>query len=192
MTSSCTTGTFGYPVPGSPLPPVSLGAAKPSPSTTTPTTVAVPSTMPPPQTATATPAPSTTDQTPRRVATPTTFPGPADIQQMPASEAHDWRDLVSVYFKARDVDRVLDIIACESGGVWSAQSKIRAGNGMIAQGLMQHLDGYWPSRSKKANAAGYTNHGDIWSPIDQIVVSAWLAYNTPQGFSHWVCDKGGT
>jgi hypothetical protein len=118
--------------------------------------------------------------------------GPGDIQQMAASEAHDWRDTVSVYFKARDVDRVLDIIACESGGVWSAQAKIRAGNGMIARGLMQHLDGFWSSRSKKANAAGYTNHGDIWSPIDQIIVSAWLAYNTPQGFGHWVCDKGGT
>ena len=85
MTSSCTTGTFGYPVPGSPLPPVSLGAA--------------------------TPAPSTTDQTPRRVATPTTFLGPADIEQMPASQAHDWRDIVSVWFKAKDVDRVLDLIA---------------------------------------------------------------------------------
>jgi len=119
-------------------------------------------------------------------------PGPGDIDLMPASQVLDWRPLVSVWFRAADVDRVLNIIACESSGRWNAASKIPANNGMYAQGLMQHLDGYWPSRAKRAASAGYTNHGDIWSPSDQVAVSAWLAYNTPQGFGHWVCDKGET
>ena len=61
---------------------------------------------------------------------------------------------------------------------------------MQALGLLQHLDGYWPSRARNAAAAGYANDGDIWSPTDQMAVSAWLAYQTPQGFGHWVCDKG--
>ena len=118
-------------------------------------------------------------------------PGPGDIEPMPAAQVLDWRPLVSVWFRAADVDRVLHIIACESSGRWNAESKRPANNGMYAQGLMQHLDGYWPSRAKRAAAAGYTNYGDIWSPSDQVAVSAWLAYNTPQGFGHWVCDPGG-
>ena len=118
-------------------------------------------------------------------------PGPTEIEPMPVEYVLDWRPEVSVWFKAADVDRVLQIIACESSGRWNAASKRPANNGMHAQGLMQHLDGYWPSRAKRAAAAGYTNDGDIWSPMDQIAVSAWLAYNTPQGFGHWVCDPGG-
>jgi len=135
--------------------------------------------------------PPTTTERPL-VADDDVTPGPGDIALMPASQVLDWRPLVSVWFRAGDVDRVLQIIACESSGRWNAESKRLADNGMRAQGLLQHLDGYWPSRSKAANKAGYTNYGDIWSPSDQVAVSAWLAYNTPQGFGHWVCDRGGT
>ena len=78
----------------------------------------------------------------------------------------------------------------ESSGRWNAVGPEIKHLDMVALGLMQHLDGYWPDRAIKAEAAGYHNHGDIWSPTDQMAVSAYLAYNTPQGFSHWVCDKG--
>ena len=195
MTSwSCAPEMVGEPVnEPSPLPPVPPGTAEPQASTTTPTT-AVPLTLPRRSTATAAPAvlPTTTTKPPRLVLDDDVTPGPGDIEPMPASQVLDWRPLVSVWFRSDDVDRVLNIIACESSGRWNAESKRLADNGMRAQGLMQHLDGYWPSRSKAANKAGYTNYGDIWSPSDQVAVSAWLAYNTPQGFSHWVCDKGGT
>ena len=138
---------------------------------------------------TSTPTTTTTERP--LVADEDVTPGPTEIELMPVEYVLDWRPEVSVWFKAADVDRVLHIIACESSGRWNAASKRPANNGMHAQGLMQHLDGYWPSRSKAANKAGYTNYGDIWSPMDQIAVSAWLAYNTPQGFGHWVCDPGG-
>ena len=197
---SCTTETLGTSVPGSPLPPVPSGTTEPQASTTTPTT-AVPSTLPHRPGATAAPAilrgdtvisiPPTTAERPL-VADDDVTPGPGDIALMPASQVLDWRPLVSVWFRAADVDRVLHIIACESSGRWNAESKRLADNGMRAQGLMQHLDGYWPSRAKAANKAGYTNYGDIWSPSDQVAVSAWLAYNTPQGFGHWVCNEGET
>jgi len=197
---SCTTETLGTSVPGSPLPPVPSGTTEPQASTTTPTT-AVPLTLPHRPGATTAPAilrgdtvisnPPTTAERPLVLDEDVT-PGPGDIDLMPASQVLDWRPLVSVWFRAADVDRVLHIIACESSGRWNAESKRLADNGMRAQGLMQHLDGYWSSRSKAANKAGYTNYGDIWSPSDQVAVSAWLAYNTPQGFGHWVCNEGET
>ena len=104
-------------------------------------------------------------------------------------EIETWRPYVAVHFRGVDVDRVLALIDCESDGRWNAENPNQAANGMYAKGLLQHLDGYWPSRADKAAAAGYSNSGDIWNPLDQIAVSAWLAYNTPQGFNHWECNK---
>ena len=98
-----------------------------------------------------------------------------------------WRPWVMVYFHPVDVDRVMAIIDCESDGRWDAENPKPARNGMHAKGLMQHLDGYWPSRAERAKRAGFHNTGDIWNPLDQLAVSAWLAYRTPQGFDHWSC-----
>lgn len=114
--------------------------------------------------------------------TPTTAPP----RHRKAIEA--WRPHVAVYFKPSDIDLVLTLIDCESDGRWDAENLTPARNGMFAKGLLQHLDGYWPARADNANAAGYWNTGDIWNPIDQLAVSAWLAYNTPQGFNHWECN----
>ena len=99
-----------------------------------------------------------------------------------------WRPWVMVHFHAVDVDRVLTIIDCESDGRWDAANPNQAANGMYAKGLLQHLDGYWPSRAKRAKQEGYHNTLDIWNPLDQLAVSAWLAYRTPQGFDHWSCN----
>ncbi len=117
--------------------------------------------------------------------------GPTHIDAIQASFVEEWRPLVSVWFRSEHVDRVLAIIECESSGRWNAIGPEIKHLDMVALGLLQHLDGYWLDRAEKAEAAGYHNHGDIWSPTDQMAVSAWLAYQTPQGFSHWVCDKGG-
>jgi hypothetical protein len=117
--------------------------------------------------------------------------GPTHIDAIQASFVEEWRPLVSVWFRSEHVDRVLAIIECESSGRWNAIGPEIKHLDMVALGLMQHLDGYWLDRAEKAEAAGYHNHGDIWSPTDQMAVSAYLAYQTPQGFSHWVCDKGG-
>jgi len=117
--------------------------------------------------------------------------GPTHIDAIQAQFVEEWRPLVSVWFRSEHVDRVLAIIECESSGRWNAIGPEIKHLDMVALGLLQHLDGYWLDRAEKAEAAGYHNHGDIWSPTDQMAVSAYLAYQTPQGFSHWVCDKGG-
>ena len=200
MTLSCTTEAVG-PSIAEPLPPREgpVGCVEPpsqasGPSASAPAPVHTPLALPtrPTRRDTVTSTPPTTTTERPLVLDEEVTPGPTEIAPMPVEYVLDWRPEVSVWFKAADVDRVLHIIACESSGRWNAASKRPANNGMYAQGLMQHLDGYWPSRSKAANEAGYTNYGDIWSPSDQVAVSAWLAYNTPQGFDHWVCDRGGT
>ena len=198
MTLSCTTKTVGQSIADpSPLQEGPVGRIAPPPQPSgSPARPAVPvhtpPTLPPPPRREEVISPATTTSQRPLVADDDVKPGPTEIDLMPVEYVLDWRPEVSVWFRSEDVDRVLNIIFCESSGRWNAASKIPANNGMYAQGLMQHLDGYWPSRAKKAAAAGYTNSGDIWSPIDQIAVSAWLAYNTPQGFGHWVCDPGGS
>jgi len=117
--------------------------------------------------------------------------GPTHIDAIQASFVEEWRPLVSVWFRSEHVDRVLAIIECESSGRWNAVGSEIRHLDMVALGLLQHLDGYWLDRAAKAEAAGYHNHGDIWSPTDQMAVGAYLAYGTPQGFGHWVCDHGG-
>ena len=117
--------------------------------------------------------------------------GPTHIDAIQASFVEEWRPLVSVWFRSEHVDRVLAIIECESSGRWNAVGPEIRHLDMVALGLLQHLDGYWLDRAEKAEAAGYHNHGDIWSPTDQMAVGAYLAYGTPQGFGHWVCDHGG-
>lgn len=107
-----------------------------------------------------------------------------------ASPIEVWRPHVAVWFRPEHVDLVLALIECESSGRWDAENPTPAGNGMTAKGLLQHLDGYWPTRATKAAAGGYRNGGDIFDPIDQLAVSAWLAYQTPQGFGHWECHQG--
>ena len=122
--------------------------------------------------------------------------GAAAPSSTPSSTSHalypesteSWRPWVMVHFHAVDVDRVLTIIDCESDGRWDAANQTPAANGMYAKGLLQHLDGYWPSRAKRAKQEGYHNTGDIWNPLDQLAVSSWLAYRTPQGFDHWSCN----
>ena len=205
MTLSCTTGTR-YVSDGSPLTQLAQVPAG-SPSTTT-DSASIPTARP-------APVPLIVDggsphgrvrQAPDPPSThpPVTYPpvteppwpteidyGPTYIDAIQASFVEEWRPLVSVWFRSEHVDRVLAIIECESSGRWNAIGPEIRHLDMVALGLLQHLDGYWLDRAEKAEAAGYHNHGDIWSPIDQMAVSAWLAYQTPQGFSHWVCDKGG-
>ena len=199
MTLSCTTEPVGLSIaepsppregPAGCVEPPSHASGLPASAPAPVTPLALPTRPNRRETVISTPTTTTSAERPL-VADDEVTPGPTEIEPMPVEYVLDWRPEVSVWFKAADVDRVLQIIACESSGRWNAASKRPANNGMHAQGLMQHLDGYWPSRSKAANEAGYTNDGDIWSPMDQIAVSAWLAYNTPQGFGHWVCDPGG-
>ena len=139
------------------------------------------------------PDPPSTSTTPAPVTEPP-WPtgidyGPTEIDPIPFEYVEEWRPLVAVWFRPEDVDRVLAIIECESSGRWNAVGPEIKHLDMRALGLLQHLDGYWLDRAEKADAAGYTNYGDVWSPTDQLAVGAYLAYGTPQGFGHWVCAR---
>ena len=137
------------------------------------------------------PAPSIVDggaAAPGSSIPPSAAAPPSTSHALYPESTESWRPWVMVYFKAVDVDRVLTIMDCESDGKWNAANPKPARNGMYAKGLLQHLDGYWPERAEKAEKAGYGNTGDIWNPLDQLAVSAWLAYHTPQGFDHWRCN----
>ena len=99
-----------------------------------------------------------------------------------------WRDLVSVYFRSTDVERVLELIHCESSGKIFAENPKKTLYG-YAQGLLQHMTTLFPSRALEANSAGYKNGGDVFNPVDNLVVGAWLLYETPQSWNHWDCAK---
>ena len=99
-----------------------------------------------------------------------------------------WRDLVSVYFRSGDVERVLELIHCESSGNIFAENPKKTLYG-YAQGLLQHMTSLFPSRALEANSAGYKNGGDVFNPVDNLAVGAWLLYETPQGWNHWDCAK---
>lgn len=188
---SCTTETLDSSLTGSPLTPVQVPAG-----TTPPTTV---SSMPPPalpRSSRPAPAPTATvagvdalvevSVTPATTTTSTTS---TTVPTVWPANVEGWRPHVAVWFRTEHVDLVLGLIACESFGDPHAYNDTPAANGMNAAGLLQHLDGYWPSRATRAKAAGYENGGDIFNPLDQLAVSAWLAYQTPQGFNHWECHR---
>jgi len=99
-----------------------------------------------------------------------------------------WRDLVSVYFRSGDVERVLELIYCESSGNIFAQNPKKTLYG-YAQGLLQHMTSLFPSRALEANIAGYKNGGDVFNPVDNLAVGAWLLYETKLGWNHWDCAK---
>ena len=90
-----------------------------------------------------------------------------------------WRPLVATYFPAADVDRALRILACESNGDPNAVNRTSG-----AAGLFQHIPRFWAERSV---AAGYGG-SDIFDPVANVAVAAWLAYDAPAGgWHHWVC-----
>ena len=134
------------------------------------------------------PPPTPTQAVPTTTAPSTTTTAATAMQRKAAPRpADEWRPLVTAYFRSEDVERVLAIIACESSGDPNALNPAPTAHGH-ATGLLQHLEDFWPERVIAANEAGYTNGGDIWDAEDQMAVSAYLAYRTPQRFTHWVCN----
>ncbi|MDH4119102.1 MAG: hypothetical protein OEX04_05335 [Acidimicrobiia bacterium] len=87
----------------------------------------------------------------------------------------DWRPLVASFFEPGDVDRALQIIACESGGNPIAQNPVST-----ARGLFQHLGSEWDRRTELSGWFG----ADIDDPVANVAVGAWLVYEGG-GWSHW-------
>lgn len=97
----------------------------------------------------------------------------------PGGGSDAWRPLVATFFPSVDIDRVMRILACESNGDPDAVNPTSG-----AAGLFQHIPRFWEERSA---AAGYGG-SDIFDPVANIAVAAWLAYDAPAGgWQHWVC-----
>ena len=89
--------------------------------------------------------------------------------------------LVRTHFLPEDHEWALRVMFCESSNRPDAYNESSG-----ASGLFQHLRVYWEERSEKANKAGYHNGRDIFNPVDNVVVAAWLYYEGG-GARHWEC-----
>lgn len=87
----------------------------------------------------------------------------------PPSGTERWRSLVAAYFPPEHVDRMLRIMACESGGDPEAKNPHSS-----ATGLFQIM-GFW----QKAWPGDYT---DPWTNV-AVAYQIWLE----QGYRAWVC-----
>jgi len=101
-----------------------------------------------------------------------------------------WRNLVQYFFgqtqHPEDVEYAMMVMWGESGGNPQAKGPSLS-NGTQAQGLFQHLPGYWNSRVRQAQqywrAKGVTIGDDPNDPATNIAVAAWL--RDVGGWGHW-------
>lgn len=94
--------------------------------------------------------------------------------------AGGWRPLVESYFAPADVDRAIQVIACESNGDPDARNPYSG-----ASGLFQHLPGAWPERAAGAGFPG----ASVFDPEANVAAAAWLLYESDGGgWHHWVCS----
>ena len=156
-------------IPGRPEHPLTTGSAS-APSTQAPSLV------------TRAPALITTTAVPPV----TTTKAPRSSRWIPTVER--WRGLVSEHFRPGDVETALRIIQCESGGDPEA-----ANSRSSARGLFQHLERYWGptwhgDKIRGGNRAARAGVGDadIFDPVAQTIVAAWLRYKAG-GWTHWTC-----
>ena len=95
-----------------------------------------------------------------------------------------WRDLVTEAVThyggsvPHDVNRMLWIMQCESGGDPSAA------NPSGASGLFQQMSTWWDNR---AIAAGFQG-ASPYDPRANVYVSAYLIYRSSNSWHHWVCS----
>lgn len=92
-----------------------------------------------------------------------------------ATSPEDWRPLVEQFFAPEHTDRAVRVLACESGG-----NPLAKNPNSSASGLFQHLGSLWDDRAVAAGEPG----ADIWDPIANTQIAAWLVYEGG-GWSHW-------
>lgn len=98
-------------------------------------------------------------------------------EKMYSNAVEQWRTLVLKYFGKWELDNAMAVLDCESEGNPDAQNP----SSTRASGLFQHLPRYWEDRSTRAGWAG----ADIFDPIANVAVAAWLQQN--HGWGHWEC-----
>jgi len=104
-------------------------------------------------------------------------------------ELHCWdyptlTELVERYFPSEHQALAYRIAFCESSAKPHynlTHPTILAISKSGAVGWFQHLPKYWEDRSRLAGFDGY----DIYDPVANVGVAAWLLTHTPQGTDHW-------
>lgn len=90
-------------------------------------------------------------------------------------------NLVDKYFEPGDREWALRTAFCESSAQPDDTTSTARHSSSGASGWFQHLPKFWEERSRKAGIEG----GDIMDPENNVIVAAWLLYNTPQQEGHW-------
>ena len=88
------------------------------------------------------------------------------------------RALVSLYFKAADVNRAVRVAWCESK--FDPKAKDQRSGGV---GLFKHLPKYWPDRTE---AAGFPDAPPT-DPEASVAAAAWAIYNDEGGWDIFAC-----
>jgi hypothetical protein len=90
-------------------------------------------------------------------------------------------ELIDRYFDPADRAWALRVAFCESSAQPGDTTSTAHHSGSGASGWFQHLPKFWVERSSKAGVAG----ASIMEPETNVLVAAWLLYETPQGKGHW-------
>lgn len=90
-------------------------------------------------------------------------------------------DLIQEYFQPEDWAWALQVAFCESSAQSYDTTSTARHPSSGASGWFQHLPKFWEERSRKAGIPD----GDIMDPRNNVLVAAWLLYETSQGTSHW-------
>ena len=116
------------------------------------------------------PLPTVTHPPVEPAATTTTVALPATLSE-----------LVDQYFDSADRAWALRVAFCESSAQPGDTTSTAHHSSSGASGWFQHLPKFWAERSSKAGVGG----ADIMEPETNVLVAAWLLYETPQGKGHW-------
>lgn len=111
--------------------------------------------------------------------TTTTVPDPVVIEVEPPPVTLE--TLIDTYFEPEDKEWALRVAKCESAAEPDDETSDAYNEESGASGWFQHLPKFWAERTEAAGIPGV----DIFDPVAQVLVAAYLLYETPSGESHW-------
>ena len=89
--------------------------------------------------------------------------------------------LIQKYFEPEDWGWAVRTTFCESSAHPDDEASDAVNPSSGASGWFQHLPKFWEERTRKAGVQG----ADILDPESNVLVAAWLLYETPQEEGHW-------
>ena len=120
-----------------------------------------------------------TTSTTTTTTTTTTIPDPIVIEVEPPPVTLE--TLIDTYFEPEDKEWALRVAKCESSAEPDDEISDAYNQESGASGWFQHLPKFWEERTE---AAGISD-ADIFDPVAQVLIAAYLFYETPSGDSHW-------